>query len=222
MKLDFHVHTKYSIDSIIEPKALAARCKKLGIIPAITDHNNIDSHRVFHEMKAEFIPGEEIRTDRGDLIGLFLNEGIARKTPFEEAIDKIHSQGGLAYLPHMYDRTRHGAIPSKPETSKLDIIETFNARCPVEEYNRKAQNFATQNSKPGAVGSDSHFLFEFGKTYNEMPEFDLESPRKLLKILKTQNPMLKTQKAPLFVRGTTTFVAMGRKLMRVSGLNKFI
>lgn len=212
MKLDLHVHTKYSIDSIIEPKALIARARGVGIIPAITEHNNIDSHKVFRGLGAAFIPGEEIRTDRGDLIGLYLNEAIPKYTPFPEAIDLIHDQGGLAYLPHMYDKSRKGVVPKAEEAKKLDIIEVFNARCPLESFNAKAADFADVHGKPGAVGSDSHFLMEFGYNYAEVPDFDLADPRSMLRAL--QVVRFRKKKATMLVRGTTTFVAVGKKLVK--------
>jgi predicted metal-dependent phosphoesterase TrpH len=212
MKIDLHCHTKYSIDSIIKPKDLMKKSEKTGVMPAITDHNTIDAHKELRSLGAKFIPGEEIRTDRGDLIGLYLNENIPRMTPFEEAIDKIHAQGGITYLPHMYDKSRKGVIPTKEETKKLDIIEIFNSRCPIEDFNKKAEAFAAQNSLLHACGSDSHFLFEFGSTYNEVPDFDLSSPKEFLKAIKSVK--FTTKKAPIFVRGTTTAVALTKKLFR--------
>ncbi len=212
MRLDLHVHTKYSIDSIIEPKALVARARASGIIPAITEHNNLDSHSKMRSLGAEFIPGEEIRTDKGDLIGLYLNEVIPRGTPFAESIERIHDQGGLAYLPHMYDKSRKGVVPAAVDAQKLDIIEVFNARCPLESFNAKADAFTHEHDKPGAVGSDSHFLMEFGYNYAEVADFDLNDPKSLLKALQVARFCKK--KTTLLVRGTTTFVALGKKLVR--------
>ena len=212
MMVDLHVHTKYSIDSIIEPKALVARSRKSGVIPAVTDHNNTDAHAVLRSLGADFIPGEEVRTDRGDLIGLYINEPIPRMTPFMEAVDMIRGQGGLAYLPHMYDRSRRGVVPSREEAGKLDIIEVFNARCPLESFNAHAESFAEECAKLKAVGSDSHFLFEFGHNLSRVPDFDLQDPKGLLKALRQAEFVKK--KATMLVRGTTTFVAVGKKLVR--------
>ncbi|MFH0885195.1 MAG: PHP-associated domain-containing protein [Candidatus Micrarchaeota archaeon] len=217
MKIDFHVHTNSSIDSIIDPKALARKSAELGIIPAIADHNSIGSHARMRALKAPFIPAEEIFTDRGDLIGLYINELIPKKTPFLEAIDKIHAQGGLAYLPHMFDYGRSRKHAGADEAAKVDIVEVFNARCMNKEYNKKAAAFAKAHSLPGAAGSDSHFFFEFGRTYTKLPDIapdDINNPKTLLKALKTQNPKLETHTAPFFVRGTTTIIAMTRKLSR--------
>ena len=212
MRLDFHVHTKYSIDSIIKPEELFKKSQKLGIIPAITDHNNMECHKHLRSLNARFIPGEEIRTDKGDLIGLYLNEVIPKNTPFFDALEKIHEQGGIAYLPHMYDKTRKGVIPTKEEVAKLDIIEVFNARCPFESYNTKAEAFATENKLVKAIGSDSHFLMEFGYNCNEVPDFDLDEPKALLKALK--GAKFTKRKAIMLVRATTTFVALGKKLIK--------
>ncbi len=215
MKLDFHVHTHYSIDSIIKPKELAIKSQKNGIIFANTDHNTIEAHKVFKELGVPFIPGEEIRTDRGDLIALYLNELIPKHTPFDEAIDKIHEQGALAYLPHMFDKTRKGVIPNSKEVSKIDIIEIFNSRCIKSQYNTQAANFALENSKIGALGSDSHFLFEFGTSFNEVPDFDLQNPKSLLQSLRRAK--FNSISAPFYVRGTTTLIALSKKFRKKFG-----
>ncbi|MFH1520938.1 MAG: PHP domain-containing protein [Candidatus Micrarchaeota archaeon] len=211
MKIDFHIHTNYSVDSRTKPKDLVVKAKKLGIIPTITDHNSIGAHKEMQKLGAKFIPGEEISTDKGDLIGLYINDFIPKKIPFLEAIDKIHEQGGLAYLPHMFDYGRSGAHAPENEAKKVDIIEVFNARCMKKEYNEKAEKFAIKHKKLKAAGSDSHFLFEFGKTYTELPAFDLDNPKALLKALKSAKFV--TKKAPIYVRGTTTLVHLGKKLL---------
>jgi len=209
INIDFHVHTKYSKDSLTEPRELAAKAKKLGIIPAITDHDNMGGHQDFRKLRIPFIPGEEVSTDSGDLIGLYVNEPIPKKIPFPDALDAIHQQGGLAYLPHMFDVTRSGV--SSPELArKADIIEVFNARSVMKNFNQKAAEFAKKSGIPGAAGSDSHSLFEFGTTYTLLPSFDLENPKELLKVLPKAEIFGKP--APIFVKGTTAAVKIWKKL----------
>jgi predicted metal-dependent phosphoesterase TrpH len=212
LKFDFHTHTKYSRDSRTEPKDLAKKAKELRIIPAITDHNSTKAHYEFRNLGIRFIPGEEIGTDSGDLIGLYLNEEIPKKTPFLEALDRIHEQGGLAYLPHMFDLTRYGMNDPKL-ARKVDIIEIFNARSVMQDFNKKADDFAKRNNIPGAAGSDSHFLFEFGSTYTELPEIDLDNPKDLLKSLRKSRVFGKP--APIYVKGTTTLVKLWKKLKEI-------
>src|SRR3989344_8136092 len=100
MKIDLHVHTKYSADSNTEPKKIAAleMSKGIGCV-AITDHNTFSSFSDFKNTGIEVIKGEEISTDRGHLIGLFLEEEIKSRL-FFEACDEIHSQGAISILPH--------------------------------------------------------------------------------------------------------------------------
>ncbi len=213
MKIDFHIHTVYSYDALIKPKELARKSVDLGVIPAVADHNTITSHKPMRSLGVPFIPAEEVYTGIGELIGLYISEEIPRKTPFLETLDRIHEQGGLAYLPHMYDKGRHGMSDAEL-ASKADIIEVFNARCLSSELNLKAKKFADSMKKLQAAGSDSHFLFEFGSTYTEVPDFDLENPKELLKVLKKAKHI--TKKAPIYVRGTTSLVALGKKLLGAS------
>jgi predicted metal-dependent phosphoesterase TrpH len=211
MRIDFHIHTKYSSDSLIEPKKLMAKANQLSIIPTIADHNSISGHREMRELGFPFIPAEEIFTDKGDLIGLYVNELIPKGTVFLEAIDKIHEQGGLAYLPHMFDHGRSGRHTNEKEARKVDIVEVFNARCLNPKFNDLAEKFAAENKMLKAVGSDSHFLFEFGQTYVEFSrEFDLNDPKALLKVL--PKAKLVKKKGPFYARGTTTLVSMGKKI----------
>ncbi len=205
MKVDFHVHTNFSFDSTIKVQELMLKAEKLGIIPVISDHNTTAACN-------EAIPAEEIRTLSGDLIGLYLTEEISPKLSFEETIDRIKEQGGLAYLPHMYDMGRHGC--GDEYAGLVDIIEIFNARCLDNKLNEMAAETARELNKAGAAGSDSHFLFEFGRTYTELPEFDIENPNELLKALTSGKSRIICRKAPFYVRGPTTVVKFGRRLRK--------
>jgi len=212
MKIDFHVHTNFSSDSTIKVKDLAKKSKESGIIPAITDHSTIAANSKFRETNIGFIPGEEIRTDCGDLIALYLTEEIEPYIHFPDAIDKIKEQGAISILPHMYDNTRHGC--GDKYAKLVDVIETFNARCINNSFNQRAADIARKLGKPGVAGSDSHFLFEFGKTYNELPDFDIGNPKELMKALKSGKNKIIAKKAPFFVRGPTAMYKAARKLRK--------
>jgi len=215
MKIDFHVHTKYSYDSIIHPKHLARKSRELGIIPAVTDHDTMEGSNQMRSLGAECIPGIEIRTERGDLTGLYLNEPIAKGIPVMEALDKIHEQGGISYLPHMYESRRSGLVPEKEEIPKIDIIEVFNARCLDQKLNDRAKAFAEKHGILQAAGTDAHFIIEFGSTYTELPDFDLENPKELLKAL--PKAKLVTKQAPFRVRGPTILISWGKRLLKSAG-----
>jgi predicted metal-dependent phosphoesterase TrpH len=186
LKVDFHTHTNASPDSPVAPESLAARARQLGLVPAITDHYSMASVPMMEQSGIPFIPGEELRVSingRGaDLIGLFMNECIKKGTGIEEAMDMLREQGALIYAPHPFDSFRMG-IRDEELLKKADIIEVFNAHSP-DAGNARAKEFAQENNKPQAAGSDCHFLFEFGQTYTEI-ELDELEPKKLLKALRT-------------------------------------
>ncbi|MFA6530447.1 MAG: PHP domain-containing protein [Candidatus Micrarchaeia archaeon] len=210
MKIDFHVHTKYSIDSLSDPAKVARICERAGVIPAIADHNNIRAHAELRSIGAKFIPAEEISTSHGDLIALFISEPIAKKTHFLDAIDQIKAQGGLAYLPHMFDTSRSG-IGRNKMALRADIIETFNGRSIWNNANRLADEFAEENKKPKAAGSDAHFTFELGKTFTEIEDCELE-PKPLLKALKKSK--LHCHYSPFYLKGITYAAVAYKKLFR--------
>jgi len=170
MKLDFHVHTEYSPDSMVSLATFAKICKKKGLFPVITDHDTIKGALEFKKRFGNCIIGEEISTLQGDLIGLFLNEEIPKKISVYDAADRIKSQGGLVYMPHPFDKVRSSAL--KVYDFKADIVEVFNGRVVLQEYNRMAGDYADKHSLLKAVGSDSHFAMHIGSCYAEMDAFD--------------------------------------------------
>lgn len=211
MRLDLHVHSSYSSDSLNSLRIIVRKCRKLNIIPAITDHNNINAHKQLRKMNFEFIPGEEISTKEGHLIGLYLTESIKGDISFIEAIDLIKQQGGLTYLPHMYDINRYG-VGKEALAKRADIIEIFNPKCAFDEYNEKARRFAKRNKKFAGAGSDSHIFFEIGFTYVEIQETDISQPKALLKALKKGKII---GKKPFF-----TSMGFGRPIQFIKEMSK--
>ena len=178
MKVDLHLHTKYSACANLELKTLRKLCKKYNIFPSITDHNSIEGAKRFKDC----IIGEEILTKEGDLIGLFLNEKIKSGLSIEETVDKIKEQGGLVYVPHPFDWRRKCV---KRLNFKMDVMEIFNGRVWQQSLNKKAKDYAKRKNIIMGVGSDAHIAPEFGKTYVEMDRFN--SPQEFLKNLKKAN-----------------------------------
>jgi len=175
-KADFHMHTKYSMDSALTPEDIVKRCLELGInCIAVSDHGTVEGGLRTREI-APFpvIVAEEILTTHGEIMGLFLTESIPSGIEVEDAIERIKAQGGLVNVPHAFDVMRPSALGGKIlERIKkdVDVIEVFNARVVLPIYNKQAVNFAKKNNLPGTAGSDSHTLNELGHAWVEMPEF---------------------------------------------------
>lgn len=172
MIADLHVHTRYSFDSLSEPRdALrAARAKGLGAV-AITDHNTIAGALVAQSLAAgtslRVIVGEEIATDRGDLVALFLEREV-EPGPAVVVADAVHSLGGLLVLPHPY----RGHAVTVDLVKAVDLIEGFNART-KPELNAAALALARAHGKPALAVSDAHFLREIGNSAVSTDEKDI-------------------------------------------------
>lgn len=162
MNWDLHVHSKYSYDSFLTSERIIKAAKKKGLDGvAITDHGTIkggvEASKLNKDKNFKIIVGAEIKTEYGDVIGLFLNEDIQNRK-FIEVLDEIKSQGGLIVLAHPY---RQYKFPEK-FVGQVDIVEGFNARSKLE-HNVKALKLAQKFNKSVVAGSDAHTSFEIGR-----------------------------------------------------------
>ena len=176
MRIDLHLHTRASFDSLSDPERVldAALARGLDRI-AITDHNTIEAAVA---MKARFpdriIVGEEVKTaERVDIIGLYLNEPIPKGTPARETCTRIRSQGGLVYVPHPFARGKGGGGSILPLIEDLvDAVEGFNARLHDPALNAQAVQWAAARGLPLGAGSDAHTLGEVGRAHVELAAFE--------------------------------------------------
>jgi predicted metal-dependent phosphoesterase TrpH len=191
---DFHSHSHYSRDSVINPRTFIDRCLRKGIdCVAVTDHNEIEGAFVIEKLAREsagprlkVIIGEEVKTAEGEIIGLFLKEFVPRDLSPEETVRAIHEQGGLAVVPHPYDIFRRSVIkPGALERVKeqVDAIEGFNCRNILQRHDDRAVALAGSVAKPMTVGTDSHSPWELGGAWLEMDDF--ETPQEFLAALQT-------------------------------------
>jgi predicted metal-dependent phosphoesterase TrpH len=207
---DFHLHTKYSMDSSSSPEDIVTRCSEMGInCIAVTDHNAFDGALKLKEI-APFtvIPGEEILTPNGEVIGYFMKEYIPSNQPLSTVIDKLKEQGALVALPHPFDTFRGLKNLSAAEmddlAAQIDIVEVFNARTLLPGDSDKAVAFAKKHSLAGSAGSDAHSIREIGKTYVEMQQFG--DPKSFLKSL--ARARIQRRRSSPFVHAYTVFSKM--------------
>lgn len=174
---DLHVHTSHSKDCAVPVEAVLAAAREVGLgALAIADHNTIAGALEAAEMVGEgliVIVAEEVMTQSGEVIGLFLDEPIPKGVMFEEALSLIREQGGLVYIPHPFDRLR--TTPSYrimvDNLHRIDIIETYNARNYLASFNLNAERFAAKYNLAAGAGSDSHVLPGLGTAMLRMPRF---------------------------------------------------
>jgi hypothetical protein len=186
MKLDMHGHTYWSRDSQLRLEDLERAIQRTGLdAVCITDHNEIGGAlELMARGTVRVIPGEEIRTSEGEIIGLFLKEKIPARLSPQETISAIREQGGVVYIPHPLDRFRGSRLRPAALASVLeqvDVLEVFNARNMLTGDNTRALQFARTRSLRRGAGSDSHTAYEVGHAYVELAEF--QTPAELLAAL---------------------------------------
>jgi predicted metal-dependent phosphoesterase TrpH/glycosyltransferase involved in cell wall biosynthesis len=187
--VDLHMHTDHSYDCAtpVEVLLAEARAKGLGAI-AVTEHNEI-SGALEAAAKAKgikVIVGEEVKTaSQGEVIGLFIKEKIPRGMTLQETIAEIKRQGGLVYVPHPFDRMH--SVPDYKHLldvlDDIDLIEVFNPRVAIAEFNEEAVRFAAKYRMIAGAGSDAHVPQGLGSVRIRMHDFD--GPEQFLESLRT-------------------------------------
>jgi hypothetical protein len=173
MRLDLHIHSKYSEDGEGEILELAKVVRQKGLDGmAITDHNSIKGSLEALKLKLPnflVIPGIEISTSKGHLLAYGVKTKIKERLSPEETIDLIMAEGGIAVVPHPF-RWRTGIRKKTLQEirGKVQALEVFNSRGPIYK-NNKAAKIAHKYGLGMTGGSDAHFLSDAGDAYTEVP-----------------------------------------------------
>lgn len=176
LRVDMHVHTRASYDSLNDAAGILRAMDARGIDRVVlTDHDELDGALRAAELAPDrLLVGEEVRTSEGpDLIGIFLRERIPRGTPLREACERIRAQGGVVYVPHPFDLRRRGGGERHLDAiaDLVDVVEAHNARTWGAGVNERGEGWARRHGKPLGAGSDAHSLGEIGTAYVEVPPF---------------------------------------------------
>lgn len=180
IEADFHVHSRYSFDSLLSPRTIVkiALKKRLSVI-AVADHNTVKgAFKTIEETASTnlvVIPAVELETDAGHIMGLFVEADITAQN-IDEVIDEIREQDGVAVLLHP---ARMQETNLKEVANKIDVVEALNGRTRRWE-NLKAKDLSLRFNKPAIAGSDAHLGFEIGcvRTVFEDTSNTLEDIRK--------------------------------------------
>src|SRR5262249_18593685 len=169
----FHVHTRCSYDSLLSPKKILAKAREMGVsVLMVTDHDTIQGslelRALADGMPPMVVTGAEYHSEKGDIIGLFLQQEIHSRQS-GEIIHQIRGQGGIVVLPHPYK----AHLLDDELLAGSDIIETYNGRCQKED-NDRAESLRQRWQRPLIAGADAHCARELCAAVNE---FDAEVPK---------------------------------------------
>ncbi len=170
-KADLHIHSSYSYDGFSKPEAILKEASKAGLdVIAITDHEEVkgakEAEKLEKKYGVEVIVGEEILTNEGEVLGLFLKEKVKPGKTLKETVKEIHKQGGLVVIPHPFSwfpLTRPPiGIKSlyklvKDRDISPDAIEVLNAT-PMGKYTIERNKRVNEKifSLAEVGGSDAH------------------------------------------------------------------
>jgi len=194
MLAELHCHSIYStgtkifVEGLNKPDEIVRHAKIIGLnCLALTDHNTMkgmtEAKKTARKYGILLIPGEEITTEAGHVLGLGINKAIKPELSLDETIDLIHKQGGIAVAAHPFDFRREGIGEL---AKKCDAIESFNALNLERTANWCAKTFAKKNKKSTTAGSDAHCLDMLGHGITDITcEHNLGSCLKAIKNGKT-------------------------------------
>lgn len=221
---DFHIHTRYSRDSLMSEDRLIRLAMERGLTHiAVTNHNNVEGAEAVRDRAAELgvddrltvILGEEVSTSDGEVVGLFLERTIPRGLSADETADEIHAQGGLVSVPHPYDPFRRSHIQEAPllrlaDAGKIDAIEVFNSRVTFARHNEEAAALAARYGIPGIACSDAHSGIEVAMSFNALPAFDTaDELRAALRDTEWHGT-----RSTLFIHATTRWAVLAQALRK--------
>jgi predicted metal-dependent phosphoesterase TrpH len=215
MRLEFHCHTVFSKDCLVQPDRLVQCAMDKGIDRlVITDHNTIAGALVAHrEFPRKVIVGEEIMTTQGELLTAFVTSEIPAGLEPQDAISRLKQQGAFISVSHPYDRHRKGAWREADLLKILpliDAIEIYNSRCTQPRHNTDAREFAERHDLAGTVGSDAHTCWEMGRATQLLPDF--ETAADLRRAIR--QAQYSTRWSPPWIHLTSRYAVLRKRLKR--------
>ena len=195
MKLDLHIHTRFSRTkrwgsaSLIEPKQLLDKAVELGLDGlAVTDHDEIEGSLLVAELAPHWglvaIPSIEVSSADGHILALGVCRMVPKGMSAVRTVEMIHELGGIAVAAHPLNilvSLRKSQILGIP----IDALETHNARSP---RNRKASSLYSSLCVGQTGGSDAHSIDEIGSGITELPVHCADY-RHILQVIKQDNAL---------------------------------
>jgi len=175
LRVELHSHSELSHDGRDPVSLLLEQAAAVGLDAlAVTDHDEIDASIEAAEQAAEYgligIVGMEVSSAAGHILGFGIEELIPPGLSYDETLERIHEQGGIAVIPHPFQKSRHGVAAhiTDDQLASADAIEVYNSRLFTGRSNRQAERFAIECGLPMTAGSDAHISEMVGQAVTEV------------------------------------------------------
>jgi hypothetical protein len=184
LSVELHTHSALSYDGRDPVDLILSQAAAVGLdAVAVTDHDEIDASLEAAELAPEYglvgIPGMEVTTAVGHVLAFGVEELVPAGLSFDDTLDRIHEQDGIAVVPHPFQKSRHGVAHkiTRDQLASADAIEVYNSRLLTGRANRRAERFAERRNLPMTAGSDAHISEMVGQavTHVDAEEASVES-----------------------------------------------
>lgn len=177
--VDFHVHSEESFDGHEPIELILEHAAAIGLDGVVvTDHDRIRASKRAAKLAPEYgligIPGVEVSTRHGHLLAVGVEDRPKPGKPLSETVERTRDLGGIAIVPHPFQRSRHGI--RRRYVDDVDAIETYNSMLFTGFRNRHARRFAERQGYPKIGASDAHYLMNVGLAYTTVhvePDADI-------------------------------------------------
>jgi len=167
---ELHSHSDLSYDGRDPVEFLLEQAAAVDLDAlAVTDHDAIDASLDATELAPEYglvgIPGMEVTSEAGHVLALGVTTTIPAGLPFAETVERIRAAGGIAVVPHPFQKSRSGVAANVDADALADVdaIEVYNSRLLTGFANRRAERFARERDLPMTAGSDAHIAEMVGQ-----------------------------------------------------------
>ncbi|MFW5919769.1 MAG: PHP domain-containing protein [Halanaeroarchaeum sp.] len=184
LTVELHSHSELSYDGRDPVEMLLEQAEAVGLDAlVVTDHDEFAASREAADLASDYdllgIPGMEVTSEDGHVLAIGIDDQVPSELPFEETLDAIHERGGIAIVPHPFQKSRSGVAPnvSTDALRRADAIEVYNSRLLTGRANRRAEKFAATYDLPMTAGSDAHIAEMVGQavTLVDAPERTVDS-----------------------------------------------
>ena len=178
LSVELHAHSELSYDGRDPVELLLEQAEAVGLDAlAVTDHDGIEASLEAAARAQEYgligIPGMEVSSAAGHVLALGVEELVPAGLGFDETLERIRELGGIAVVPHPFQKSRHGVAPhiTAEQLASADAIEVYNSRLFTGRSNRQAEAFAEEHDVPMTAGSDAHIAEMIGQATTEVDAY---------------------------------------------------